>query len=73
MFGLTHKDETESPQREQYTNIDEVIETKIKACQRENGRCMVSTSSRLRKKYGDDKISRVLSRLSARKYRYNKY
>ena len=54
-------------------DIDEEIEAKIKDCQRENGRCMVSTSSRLRKKYGDDKVNRVLSRLSARRYRGNKY
>jgi hypothetical protein len=73
MFKRLHKTSTERRQLIDDTNIDEVIETKIKACQRENGRCMVSTSSRLRKKYGDDKISRVLSRLSARKYRYNKY
>ena len=73
MFKRLDKTKTEHRQLIDNTNIDEVIETKIKACQRENGRCMVSTSSRLRKKYGDDKISRVLSRLSARKYRYNKY
>jgi hypothetical protein len=73
MFGLTHKDETESPQREQYTNIDEVIETKIKACQRENGRCMVSTSRRLKEEFGIDEVNRVLRRLQRRRERGNKY
>jgi len=53
-------------------DIDEEIEVKIKECQRENGRCMVSTSSRLKKKYGHYKVNRVLSRLSARRYRNNK-
>ena len=57
----------------QNIDIDEEIEAKIKDCQRENGKCMVSTSRRLRKKYGDDKVNRVLSRLSARRYRGNKY
>ena len=52
---------------------DEVIEAKIKECQRENGRCMVSTSSRLKKKYGHYKVNLVLRRLSARRYRGNKY
>ena len=60
-------------EQRQNIDIDEEIEAKIKDCQRENGRCMVSTSSRLRKKYGDDKVDRVLSRLSARRYRGNKY
>jgi hypothetical protein len=60
---------------EQPQNIDddEVIEAKIKNCQRENGRCMVSTSSRLKKKYGHYKVNLVLRRLSARRYRGNKY
>jgi hypothetical protein len=52
---------------------DEVIEAKIKECQRENGRCMVSTSSRLKKKYGHYKVNLVLKRLAARRYRGNKY
>ena len=70
MFRRTHKTSTEYRQN---IDIDEEIEAKIKDCQRENGRCMSSTSSRLRKKYGDDKVNRVLSRLSARRYRGNKY
>ena len=57
----------------QLTDIDEVIETKIKACQRENGRCMTSTSNRLREKYGYDNVNRVLSRLNKRRTRGNKY
>ncbi len=73
MFKRLDKTKTEHRQLIDNTNIDEVIETKIKECQRENGRCMVSTSSRLRKKYGDDKVSRVLSRLTQRRYRGNRY
>jgi hypothetical protein len=73
MFRRVDKTTTERRQLIDDTNIDEVIETKIKECQRENGRCMVSTASRLRKKYGDDKVSRVLSRLTQRRYRGNKY
>ena len=73
MFRRTHKTTTEHRQLIDDITEDEIIETKIKDCQRENGRCMVSTSSRLRKKYGDDKVNRVLSRLSARRYRGNKY
>jgi len=52
---------------------DEKIETKIKECQRENGECMKSTSRRLKEQYGNKKVDRVLSRLSARRYRGNKY
>jgi hypothetical protein len=48
---------------------DEVIEAKIKECQRENGRCMVSTSRRLRIFYGDEKVNRILRRLSRRRER----
>jgi hypothetical protein len=73
MFKRLDKTKTEHRQLIDNANIDEVIETKIKECQRENGRCMVSTSSRLRKKYGDDKVSRVLSRLTQRRYRGNRY
>ena len=42
---------------------DDVIESKIKECQRENGRCIVSTSSRLRQTYGNDKENLVVKRL----------
>jgi len=55
-------------------NIDDhVIESKIKECQRENDRCRVSTSSRLRQTYRDDKVNLVFRTLSARRYRGNKY
>ena len=53
------------------TTEDEEIETKIKECQRENGRCMVSTSRRLRIFYGDEKVNRILRRLSRRRERGN--
>jgi len=62
-----------STEHTQDIDNDEVIESKIKECQRENGRCMVSTSNRLRKKFGDEKVNRVLSRLSQRRYRGNQY
>ncbi len=73
MFKRLDKTTTEHRQLIDNTNIDEVIEIKIKECQRENGRCMVSTASRLRKKYGNMKVNQVLSRLSQRRYRGNKY
>ena len=72
MFRRTHKTTTERTQLIDETTEDEVIETKIKECQRENGRCMVSTSRRLRETYGDKRVNRVLRRLSARRYRNNK-
>ena len=55
------------------SDIDEEIESKIKGCQRENGRCMGSTSKRLREQYGDEQVNRVLERLNKRRYRGNKY
>ncbi|MBC8503052.1 MAG: hypothetical protein H8D35_08035 [Nitrosopumilus sp.] len=73
MFGRTDKTTTERTQLIDETTEDEVIETKIKECQRENGRCMVSTSRRLRIFYGDEKVNRVLHRLNRRKQRGNKY
>jgi len=54
-------------------DIDEVIESKIKACQRENGKLMTSTSQRLRKKYGYDHVNRVRDRLAKRRQRGNQY
>ena len=45
MFGLTDNSTTERQQLIDDTTEDEVIESKIKECQRENGRYMVSTSS----------------------------
>ena len=73
MFGRTDKTTTERTQLIDETTEDEVIEAKIKECQRENGKCMVSTSRRLKKKYGDEKVNRILRRLSRRRERGNKY
>ena len=80
MFGRGHNDETTIRQQETTgdnmrvtISIDEVIESKIKNCQRENGECMKSTSSRLRKKYSDQAVTTVLNRLRTRRYRGNKY
>ena len=73
MFRRTHRTTTERTQLVDDTTEDEIIETKIKECQRENGRCMVSTSSRLRIFYGDEKVNRILRRLSRRRDRGNSY
>ena len=73
MFGSTHRTTTERQQLVDDTTKDEEIETKIKSCQRENGRCMVSTSRRLRIFYGDEKVNRILRRLSRRRERGNQY
>ena len=73
MFGLTDNSTTERTQLIDETTEDEVIEAKIKECQRENGRCMVSTSRRLRIFYGDEKVNRILRRLSRRRERGNQY
>ena len=73
MFGLTNNSTTERQQLIDETTEDEVIESRIKECQRENGRCMVSTSRRLRIFYGDEKVNRILRRLSRRRARGNQY
>ncbi len=73
MFGLTDNSTTERQQLIDETTEDEVIESRIKECQRENGRCMVSTSRRLRIFYGDEKVNRILRRLSRRRERGNSY
>ena len=73
MFGLTDNSTTERQQLIDDSTEDEIIETKIKECQRENGRCMVSTSRRLRIFYGDEKVNRILRRLSRRRERGNQY
>ena len=73
MFGRTDNTTTERTQLIDDTTEDEVIEAKIKECQRENGRCMVSTSRRLRIFYGDEKVNRILRRLSRRRERGNQY
>ena len=73
MFQRIDRTTTERRQLVDDTTDDEEIETKIKECQRENGRCMVSTSRRLRIFYGDEKVSRILRRLSRRRERRNQY
>lgn len=73
MFGRKDNSTTIHPQHTDNNDIDEEIEIKIKACQRENGRCMTSTSRRLRQKFGDEKVNRVLSRLNRRRERGNQY
>ena len=73
MFRRVDRTTTERRQLLDDTTEDEEIETKIKECQRENGRCMVSTSRRLRIFYGDDKVNRILRRLSRRRERGNQY
>jgi hypothetical protein len=73
MFGRTNNSTTERTQLIDEATEDEIIETKIKECQRENGRCMVSTSRRLRIFYGDEKVNRILRRLSRRRERGNSY
>jgi hypothetical protein len=73
MFQRIDRMTTERRQLVDDTTEDEIIETKIKECQRENGRCMVSTSRRLRIFYGDEKVNRILRRLSRRRARGNQY
>ncbi len=73
MFRRADRTTTERRQLLDSTTEDEEIETKIKECQRENGRCMVSTSRRLRIFYGYEKVSRILRRLSRRRERGNQY
>ena len=73
MFGRVDKNKTEHRQLIDSIHIEEVIEDKIKECQRENERCMTSASNRLRTLYGDEAVDRILQRLSARRYRGNKY
>ena len=84
MFGRVHNtcttcrqeiDDTCTTCRQEIDDIDidEVIESKIIACQQENGECMKSTSRKLRKQYGDEHVTRILRRLTTRRYRANKY
>ena len=76
MFRRGHNDKTlEDNDRtlEDSMSIDEAIETKIKECQRENGRCMGATSKRLREQYGVNQVTKVIKRLNKRKQRGNKY
>ena len=64
MFGQVDKTKTEHRQLVDSMHNEEVIEAKIKECQRENDRCMISTSNRLRKQFGDEAVDRTLQRLS---------
>ena len=73
MFRRADRTTTERRQLLDSTTEDEEIETKIKECQKENGRCMVSTSRRLRIFHGDEKVNRILRRLSRRRARGNLY
>tara|TARA_B100000745_G_C20061469_1_gene362213 strand:- start:308 stop:610 length:303 start_codon:yes stop_codon:yes gene_type:complete len=73
MFGQVDKIKTEHRQLVDSMHNEEVIEAKIKECQRENDRCMISTSNRLRKQFGDEAVDRTLQRLFQRRYRGNKY
>jgi len=73
MFGLNHKTITTRTQLDNNSIIDEIIESKIKACQRENGRLMTRTSQRLREQYGIEMVDRVINRLSRRRQRGNQY
>ena len=71
MLGFNDNTITTPTQLEDKSTIDEVIEGKIKACQRENGRLMTRTSQRLREQYGIEMIDRVVNRLSRRRQRKN--
>ena len=69
MFRWVDRTTTERRQLVDDTTEDEIIEGKIKECQRENGHCIVSTSKRLWIFYVDEKVSRILQRLSSRRER----
>ncbi|MEZ7988958.1 MAG: hypothetical protein QMC56_01460 [Nitrosopumilus sp.] len=66
MFGCVDKTKTKHRQFVDSIRIDKLIEIKIKECERENDICMISTSNRLQKKYGNEHVNRVVSRLSQR-------
>ena len=66
MFGCVDKTKTKHRQFVDSIRIDKLIEIKIKECERENDICMISTSNRLQKKYGNEHVNRVISRLSQR-------
>ncbi len=73
MFGIKDNTTTTRTQHDNNSIIDEIIESKIKTCQRENGRLMTRTSQRLREQYGMDMVDRVVNRLSRRRQRGNQY
>ena len=66
MFGCVDKTKTKHRQFVDSIRIDKLIEIKIKECERQNDICIISTSNRLQKKYGNEHVNRVLSRLSQR-------
>lgn len=73
MFGRVDEEATERRQRVDNALDEKQIEIEIKACQRENGECMKSTSRNLRQRYGDRPVTHVLNRLRQRRFRGNKY
>ncbi len=73
MFGIKDKTITTNTQLDNNSIIDEIIESKIKACQRENGRLMTRTSQRLREQYCIEIVDSVVNRLSRRRQRGNQY
>lgn len=66
MFGCVDKTKTKHRQFVDSIRIDKLIEIKIKECERQNDICIISTSNRLQKKYGNEHVNRVVSRLSQR-------
>ena len=66
MFGCVDKTKTKHRQFVDSIRIDKLIEIKIKECERQNDICIISTSNRLQKKYGNEYVNRALSRLSQR-------
>ena len=73
MFRRVDKEATMRKQRVDNALQEKQIENEIKACQRENGECMKSTSRNLRQRYGDQPVTTVLNRLRQRRARGNKY
>jgi len=73
MFRRTDRRQTEDRQKTDNTTNDEVIEAKIKECQRENGRLMVCTANNLRNQFDYDDVDRIIRRLNKRRARGNKY
>ena len=73
MFGIKDKTITTRTQLDNNSIINEIIETKIKACKRENSRLMTRTSQRLREQYGIEMVDRVVNLLSRRRQRGNQY
>ena len=71
MFRRADRTTTERRQLLDSTTEDEEIETKIKECQRENGRCMVSTSKVIKDSANTGVIitaSNIATRINFMKY-----